>query len=88
MGLILVSCRREMFVLVGDTLWLAGSVHLKVFCDISLVINFAGKLNVCRDVCKIAEVLIMLHVVCFIIKLYYASLKSCITFSCHSFSAF
>lgn len=69
MGLILVSCRREMFVLVGDTLWLAESVRLKVFCDVSLLINFAGNLTVCRDVCKIAEVLIMLHVVCLILKL-------------------
>ena len=51
MGLILVSCRREMFVLVGNTLWLAESVRLKVFCDVSLLINFAGNLTVCRDVC-------------------------------------
>lgn len=62
-----MSCRREMFVLVGDTLWLAESVRLKVFCDVSLLINFAGNLTVCRDVWKIAEVLLMLHVVCLII---------------------
>ena len=57
-----------MFVLVGDTLWLAESVRFKVFCDVSLLINFAGNLIVCRDVGKIAEVLIILHVVCLIIQ--------------------